>query len=56
MDTCQTIKEDMKIWRKEFDGKILKIGWGGLGLLVLILRTCLTILKHCEKFDKERQE
>lgn len=48
IESSEKVRGDMKIWRKEFEGKQLRVGWGGLGLLLLILRTCLAILERLE--------
>lgn len=47
-DTSKLIRKDIKIWSDKFTGKSLKVGWGGLGILLLILKTCLAILEHLE--------
>ncbi len=54
IDTVEKLQEDMKLWQDEFKGKTLRIGFGGLTLLLLIFRCTLAILKRLE--DKEPKE
>lgn len=48
IETAQDIKNDMKVWHNEFKGKELKVGWGGLGLLIILVRIGIATLKHLE--------
>lgn len=49
LETSKTLRNDMKVWQNEFMGKQLKVGRGGLGMLLLIFRACLAILERLEE-------
>lgn len=51
METAKELRNDLKKWQDHYEGKDLKIGQGGLSMLILILRVELAILDRLEASD-----
>ena len=48
-DTSTQMRNDMAVWRDEFNGSKPAIGWAAIGLLIMLIRIGISILEKLEE-------